>query len=127
MNNFKLTKSCIIVIVAAILAVLMLVCTFLGNSTTLEYMQELEFPGILLWIYYIAFAGTVVFSILQKLDFAKLAAIVNLSVFVLALLVMIIDYGHNFMRWINIGIFGCLVASIVALISVLKESRAESA
>ena len=118
MENFKLTKSCIFVIVAALLAVLMLICPFFWGSTTLEYMEELDFRGLLFWIFYVTFAGTVIFSIIQKQDFAKLMSIVNLAIILLNAVYIVIDYGDgDFFSRMGIALYGCILASMVAFLA----------
>ncbi len=124
MGNFKVTKSCIIVIIAAIFAAIMLPCPFFWGSTTLEYLEEAEFSGIMLWIYYITFAATLLFSVIQKKDFAKLASIINLAVIAFNVLIIIIDWGDgDFYRRMGFGMYGCVIASVIAMIACVKKPK----
>lgn len=121
MENYKLTKSCTFVIIAALLAVLMLICPFFWGETTLEYMEELDFNGLMFWIFYVTFAGTVIFSIIQKQDFAKLMSIVNLVTILLNTVYIIIDYGDCFLDRTGIALYGCILASAIAFLSTRKK------
>lgn len=124
MEGFKLTKSCVFTICSMLLAVLMLLCPFFYGDTVFEYMEDLEFPGLLLWVYYVTFSITLIFSIIQKRNFSKLFSIINLAVIGLNILIVIIDHGDgNFFEKMGIGMYGCLAASVIAMISILRDIK----
>lgn len=124
MENIKITKTSTCVILSALLAAVMLVCPFFEGNPITELMEEMEFPGLLLWVYYVTFAITVIFSVFQKDDFAKLFAMINLAVLALNIIVVLIDYGDgNFMERIGVGMYGCLIASAVSTVSITKHMK----
>jgi len=124
MGNFTVSKATVTVIICLILAVIMVLCPFFWGSTAMEEMEEMELNGLLLWVYYICFALTLVFSVIGNSDFAKLFSKVTFGVFVLTIAAVLIDYADgNFMERIGIGMYGQLAASLISMISVHKGAK----
>lgn len=116
MSLIKVTKETVILIILALISVIMLPLEYYDGYTCLELMEQAEFHGILLWIYYITFAVTILFTILQRTDFSKMTIIIH-AIVMCVLLLMSIDYRDGAF-WNEMGP-ALMISSICSIISLL--------
>lgn len=127
MKEIKLTNSTKIIIILSIIAVFMYPVRFFGRCETGVYMECWtdwgDLDGLLLWIFYIAFAVTDISMIFKQNDLAKFSSSICVAALAGSILWIAVDYGDgDFYRHFNIGAYVCTFASVIAALTVKKEA-----
>ena len=124
MEKNKLSKPAIIVIVLALLSVLMVDVGFFWGRSAYHFMEEMDFCGLLMWMFYIAFALTGVCMVINHMDLAKLTAIISNCAIILTILVLFITNADiTFWGRLRIGAYCLTACSIASTVIVLKAAK----
>ena len=124
MENNKLSKPAVIVIVLALCAILMVGVTFLWNWSAYSFMEDMEFYGLLMWVYYIAFVLAGISMVINRLDLAKLTSIISNCAIILTILALFFRYTDiTFWGDLDIGAYGLTACSIASTVVILKAAK----
>lgn len=98
--NVRITKRNLAIALLTLILFVMLPLDFTWHDSALEYMsfESDDMSGILLWIFYIAAAGTAVASFADRYDFARLACSISLGCSVISILYNVVSVSgkHSF-------------------------------
>ena len=127
MKEIKLSKQAIIVIVLSLISLCMLPTHFVRGYSFLEFMEDMEFSGLLLWMFYIAFVLTDLFLIINQMQLAKLAAVISTCTIILSILVQFFrNIDGGFWGRLGAGAYCLVVASVVSTIVVLRAAKKQN-
>ena len=124
MKEIKLSKQAIIVIVLSLVSVCMLPAPFVRGYSFLDFMENMEFSGLLLWVFYVAFALTDLFLVINQMQLAKFASVISTCTVILSILVQFFrNIDGGFWGRLGAGAYCLVVASVISTIVVLRAAK----